>query len=221
MPDESRASEKGDQTLKYEEADLIRRICEGERELFQTLIQPHQRTAFSVAYSVLSNAADAEEVTQEAFIKAFKNLRGFRGEAKFSTWLIQITLNEARRRLRCNSSGTNQSEDEAPPNEAADYVPRDLADWREIPSEALARKELRQTIERTIHQLPPIYRQVLLLRDVQQLSTQETSQLLEISEELVKTRLRRARLHMREALAPGYDGSWTAESVAYRSIRPW
>lgn len=223
MPDESKAFRQNDQSSEGStESELIRSICAGERELFQTLVQPHQRTVYSVAYSVLNNAADAEEVAQEAFIKAFRNLGGFRAEAKFSTWLIQITLNEARRRLRSNRPEVNQSRKEPPATEADDYLPIDLADWREIPSEALARKELRQAIERTIHHLQPIYREVLVLRDLQHLSTQETSELLGISEDSVKTRLRRARLMMREALAPGYDGSWAAaESREYRSIRPW
>lgn len=221
MSDESKASKQGDQfSQRSTEGELIRRICAGDRELFQTLIQPHQRAVFSVAYSVLHNAADAEEVAQEAFIKAFKSLPGFRAEAKFSTWLIQITLNEARRRLRAGSPDLYRSAKQPPSNDT-DYQPRDLADWREIPSEALARKELRETIERVIRELQPIYSQVLVLRDLQHLSTQETSALLGISEDLVKTRLRRARLQMREALAPGYDGSWIAESQEYRSVRPW
>ena len=88
-------------------------------------------------------------------------------------------------------------------------MPMDLADWREIPSETLERKELKQRIEETLETLRPIYREVLVLRDIQHLSIAETSQALGISEDLVRTRLRRARLQMREALAPGYDGSWT------------
>jgi RNA polymerase sigma-70 factor, ECF subfamily len=221
MSDESKAFKPGEEPSERRgERDLISRICRGERELFKMLIEPYQRTVFSVAYSVLNNAADAEEVAQEAFINAFRSLSGFRAEAKFSTWLIQITLNEARRRLRRVNPALQQSKSE-PSNEADDYIPRDLADWREIPSEALARKELRQAMERTLCQLQPIYRQVLVLRDLQHLSTLETSELLGISVDLVKTRLRRARLQMREALAPGYDGSWTAESQEYRSVRPW
>ncbi len=222
MLDESDAFKQSKKTSEGRvESELISRICRGERELFQTLIEPYQRVVFSVAYSVLNNAADAEEVAQEAFINVFRNLSGFRAEAKFSTWLIQITLNQARRRLRRRDPTLQQSKDESLPNEADYYIPRDLADWREIPSEALARKELRQAMERTLCQLQPIYRQVLVLRDLQHLSTLETSELLGISVDLVKTRLRRARLQMREALAPGYDGSWTAESQEYRSVRPW
>lgn len=203
------------------EAELIDQICSGKKDLFQVLIEPYQRAVFSLAYSLLNNAADAEEVAQEVFLKAFRGLAAFRAEAKFSTWLIQIALHESRARWRRNAPHLFQSPCEPSPSESADYVPRDLADWREIPSEALARQELRETIERSLESLEPIYREVLVLRDLQHLSTAQTAEALNISDESVRTRLRRARLQMREALAPGYDGNWTARSKEYRSVRPW
>jgi RNA polymerase sigma-70 factor, ECF subfamily len=203
------------------EGELIRQICQGRPDLFYSLIEPYERTVFAIAYSVLNNAADAEEVAQEAFLKALKGLHSFRGDAKFSTWLVQIALNEARARLRKDRSHLHQSLEEGSGLQDSEYMPMDLADWREIPSEALERKELRQRIEETLETLRPIYREVLVLRDIQHLSIAETSQALGISEDLVRTRLRRARLQMREALAPGYDGSWTCESKAYKSVRPW
>jgi len=203
------------------EGELIRQVCQGRPDLFYSLIEPYERMVFAIAYSVLNNAADAEEVAQEAFLKALKGLRSFRGDAKFSTWLVQIALNEARARLRQNRSHLHQSLDEGSGTQDSEYMPMDLADWREIPSEALERKELKQRIEETLETLRPIYREVLVLRDIQHLSIAETSQALGISEDLVRTRLRRARLQMREALAPGYDGSWTSESKVYKSVRPW
>jgi RNA polymerase sigma-70 factor, ECF subfamily len=206
---------------KRDESSLIDLICQGQTELFQTLVKPYERSVFAAAYSVVNNGADAEEVAQEAFLKALRGLKNFRGDAKFSTWLLQIALNEARLRLRRSRTHLHESLHETTGSEDSDYVPRDFADWREIPSEELARKELRQTIEHTLSGLRPIYREVLVLRDVQSLSTAETSRVLGISEDLVKTRLRRARLQMREALAPGYDGSWTSGSKVYKSVRPW
>ena len=204
-----------------DESGLIGKICQGQTELFHTLIKPYERTVFAVAYSVMNNGADAEDVAQEAFLNALKGLKSFRAEAKFSTWLIQIAFNEARMRLRRSRTQAHQSLDEIVGNEQSDDVPRDFADWREIPSEALARKELRQIMEKTLQSLRAIYREVLILRDVQGLTTAETSQVLSVTEDVVKTRLRRARLQMREALAPGYDGSWTSESKVYKSVRPW
>lgn len=199
------------------EEDLIRRICAGQTELFRILIAPYQRTAYAIAYSVVNNAADAEEVVQEAFLNALKGLPNFRAESKFSTWLIQITLNEARARVRDNRAHLYHSLDESSKSEDGDFVPRDLADWREIPSEALARKELREKIEQALLNLRPIYREILVLRDIEHFSVAETAEVLGISKDMVKTRLLRARLKMREALAPGYDGSWTSATERIRS----
>ena len=203
------------------ESELIGEICSGRRDLFYKLIQPYERMVFAITCSMLNNIEDAEEVAQEAFLKALSALPAFRAEAKFSTWLIQIARNEALMRLRRSRAHLHESLDYGPQDEAGDYYPKDFADWREIPSEALARKELRQTIEMALQSLRPIYREVLILRDVNHLTSAEAAQALEISESLVKTRLLRARLQMREALAPGYDGSWTCESSGYKRVRPW
>ena len=138
-----------------DESGLIDQICQGQTELFQTLIKPYERAVFAVAYSVVNNSTDAEEIAQEAFLNALKGLKNFRAEAKFSTWLIQIALNEARMRLRRSRTQAHQSLDRSRGNEDSDFVPRDFADWREIPSEALARKELRQIIEKTLLSLRP------------------------------------------------------------------
>jgi RNA polymerase sigma-70 factor (ECF subfamily) len=169
----------------------------------------------------LDNPADAEEVAQEAVMKALSNLTGFRGEAKFSTWLIQITINEARMRLRKDRRHLYESVDEQRTDEDGEYFPKDFADWREVPSEALQREELREALKRAIATLPPKYREVLILRDVQRLSTEETARALDITEGSVKTRLLRARLQMRDALAPGIDGSWSAGKREYQKVRPW
>jgi RNA polymerase sigma-70 factor, ECF subfamily len=201
----------------FGEEELIRQICAGQTELFCTLIAPYQRTMYAIAYSVVNNAADAEEVVQEVFLNTLKGLPNFRAESKFSTWLIQITLNEARARMRDNRAHLYHSLNESSKSEEGDFVPRDLADWREIPSELLARKELREKIEQALLNLRPIYREVLVLRDVEHFSVAETAEVLGISKDMVKTRLLRARLKMREALAPGYDGSWTSATERIRS----
>ena len=185
------------------EAGMISRIVAGERELFYALIKPCERTVFLTAYSVLKSEADAEEVVQEAVLKAYKALGSFRGESKFSTWLVKITLNEARIRLRRSRSESEVSLQEFMDDGDSDYTPAMLTDWREIPSEALDRKELRETLQRALDELPEKYREVLISRDVREMNIQETADLLGISEGMVKTRLFRARLLMQKILAPG------------------
>jgi RNA polymerase sigma-70 factor (ECF subfamily) len=180
---------------------LIRRILDGEREAFYELIQPYQKAVFVAAFSILKNEADAEEVAQEAILKALKGLAGFRQEAKFSTWLVQIAVNEARMKLRKDRRHLYESLEEGRRNDDGDYVPRDFADWREIPSGALEQKELREALTQALNSLSEKYRTVLILRDVQYLSITETAQALGLSEANVKTRLSRARLQMRDALA--------------------
>ena len=203
------------------ESELIRRVCQGDKEAFYMLVQPCERGVFIAAMSILNNPADAEEVAQEAVLKAFSALPRFRGEAKFSTWLIQITINEARLKLRKDRRHLYESVDEQKTDAEGDYFPKDYADWREIPSETLQRKELREALKRALNSLPPKYREVLILRDVQHLSIQETAQVLSITEGSVKTRLLRARFQMRDALAPGIDGSWSSGKQEYEKVRPW
>jgi RNA polymerase sigma-70 factor, ECF subfamily len=207
--------------LEVSEAELIRRVCQGDKEAFYDLVRPCERLVYVAAVSILNNPADAEEVAQEAVLKAFSGLARFRGEAKFSTWLIQITINEARLKLRKDRRHLYESVDEQRTDEEGEYFPRDFADWREVPSEALQRRELREALKRAIAALSPKYREVLILRDVQHLSIEETARVLGITEGSVKTRLLRARLQMRDALAPGIDGSWTTGKAEYQKTRPW
>jgi RNA polymerase sigma-70 factor, ECF subfamily len=207
--------------LEVSEAELIRRVCQGDKEAFYGLVRPCEKAVYVAAVSILNNPADAEEVAQEAVLKAFSRLTQFRGEARFSTWLIQITINEARLKLRKDRRHLYEPVDEQRTDEEGEYCPKDFADWREVPSEALQRKELREALKRGIAALSPKYREVLILRDVQHLSTEETARVLGITEGSVKTRLLRARLQMRDALAPGVDGSWSTGKVEYQKTRPW
>ena len=207
--------------LDPNEAALIQRVCQGDKEAFYSLVRPYERAVYTAAMLIVNNPADAEEVAQEAILKAFSHLAGFRGAAKFSTWLIQITINEARMKLRKDRRHLYESVDEQRSDEEGDYSPKDFADWREIPSEALQRGELREALKRAIAALPLKFREVLILRDVQNRSTEETAAILGITEGNVKTRLLRARLQMRDALAPGIDGRWSAGKEEYRKVRPW
>lgn len=200
---------------------LIERVCNGENDVFYELVRPYERAVFIAAFSILQNETEAEDVAQEAVVKAFEHLKSFRRESKFSTWLIQIAINEARMRLRKGRKHLYESTDEPLQDEAGEYMPKDYADWREIPSEALQRKELKQALQRAIANLAPIYREVFVLRDVQNINIAETARILGITEASVKTRLLRARLQMRDALAPGYDGAWSAGETTWKKVRPW
>lgn len=204
-----------------EEIALIERVCAGEKDLFYDLIRVYERAVYTATFSVLQNEADAEEAAQEAFLKAFNHLSSFRKESKFSTWLIQIAVNEARMKRRKDRKSLYDSMDEQGEDEAGDYSPRDFADWREIPSEALQRNELRRALQKAIASLHPRYREVFILRDVQQMNIAETAAALRITEASVKTRLLRARLQMREALAPGFDGAWNIGDGHWKKVRPW
>jgi RNA polymerase sigma-70 factor (ECF subfamily) len=184
-----------------DEMQMIASILEGDVEQYHALIRPYERRVYRMALSFMKNEFDAEDVAQEAFLKAFLNLRKFRGEAKFSTWLISITLNEARGRLRSQSVVRMESLDE-PPEEGGHVSPALLRDWREVPSEALERKEIREMLRAAIKSLSPIYREVVLLRDVEELSTEETATALTISTTVVKVRLHRARIMLQKQLAP-------------------
>ena len=207
--------------VAQDEAAIIRRVLDGDNALFYELVRPYERAVFVAAMSVVHNEHDAEEVAQEAVLKAFVNLKTFRAESKFSTWLIQITINEARMKLRKDHAHLYESTDEGRQDEGGDYLPKDWADWREIPSEALQRKELRAALKKAVADLDPKYREVLILRDVEDMSIAETAAALNISEANVKTRLLRARLQVRDALAPGIDGSWTTGETGWKKVRPW
>jgi RNA polymerase sigma-70 factor (ECF subfamily) len=208
-------------SLETRESELVQQAGAGCKEAFYRLVQPCERALLAAAMGILNNEADAEEATQEAVLKAFTNINRFRGECKFSTWIIQICINEARLKIRKARKHLYESIDEPENGEDGDYFPRDFADWREIPSEALERKELRDALQRAMASLPEKYREVLILRDVQHLSIEETAQVLGIGAGNVKTRLLRARLQMRDALAPGIDGNWSFGRQEYAKVRAW
>src|SRR5947209_2269693 len=206
------------------EQRLIQRIRDGEREAFYELIRPYERRVYAAAFGLLRNQADADDCAQEAVLKAFKNIRQFRAEAKFSTWLIQIAINEARMRRRRGRADLMEPIDN-PRNKDRDdgenYTPRDFADWREIPSEQLERAEVREKLAEALSSLGQIYREVFVLRDMEQLSIEETAKALGISTASVKTRLLRARLMLRDLLAPGLGGPWSSRLSFAKGAKPW
>jgi RNA polymerase sigma-70 factor (ECF subfamily) len=184
------------------EAGLIARILDGEKDLFHELIRPYERMVYLTLFSILKNEADAEDGAQEAVINAYRHLASFRGEAKFSTWLTTIAINEGRKRLRKAKTAAEESIEEEAEGHEGDYTPAPLTDWREIPLEALEREEIREALRGAVAELPDIYRQVFTLRDLEELNVEETAQALGINANVVKVRLHRARILLQKRLVP-------------------
>ena len=196
------------------EQRLIQRITDGEHDAFYALIRPYEKRVYAAALALLRNEADAEDCAQDALLKAFKNIRQFRCEAKFSTWLIQIAINEARMRRRKQRTDLIEPI-EKDQGEEGIYAPREFADWREIPLETLERIEVREKLAQALSSIGEIYREVLVLRDMEQLSIEETAKALGISTASVKTRLLRARLMLRDLLAPGLGWPWSRDLALF------
>ncbi len=155
------------QTSAANEMGLIARILAGEKELFHELIRPYERMVYLTLFSIVKNETEAEDGAQEAVISAYRHLSSFRGEAKFSTWLTTIAINEGRKRLRKAKGAAEESIDERIEGQEGEYTPAPLTDWREIPLEALERKELREVLRVAVAELPDIYREVFTLRDLE------------------------------------------------------
>ena len=196
---------------------MIGAILAGDIQLYHELIRPYERSVYVMALSYMKNEADAEDVAQEATVRAFRKLSSFRAECKFSTWLISITINEARTRLRRHALVRMESLDQLP-DEDKGLSPALLRDWREIPSEAIEREEVRKLIQQAVDQLPDIYREVFLLRDVEELSINEAAEALKLSIPSVKVRLHRARLMLQKQLAPQLR---TVNRTPKRRLLPW
>jgi RNA polymerase sigma-70 factor, ECF subfamily len=202
------------------EQDLIARVQRGQTDFFYELVRPYERRVYAAALSILRNESDAEDVAQEAMLKALANIRQFRSEARFSTWLIQITVNEALMRRRRERTAKMEGLDDHR-DEDGEYTPRDFADWREIPSEVLERKEVRQKLAQALATLDRKYREVFVLRDMEHLNIQETADALGISIASVKTRLLRARLMLRDLLASGWQQGWFSRLPFQKGTKPW
>lgn len=192
--------------LLFNEAQTICRILSGERSLYYDLVAPYQRVIYLSALSVLRNEAEAEDCVQEALLKAFQKLGEFKGRSKISSWLVRITLNEAKMRLRKFRPGLHESIDTSGTSERQ-VTPQYLWDSREIPSETMERKQAQELLQKAVKRLPHIYREVFVLRDIRNRSIATTAQLLGVSDGVVKTRLGRARMQLRDLLAPFLENS--------------
>ncbi len=206
-----------------ETPSLIRRFLAGEQEVFHQLIRPYERIYYRQAFGILRNEQDAEDAVQQAIVLLFTRLDQLNEPERFKQWSLRIVQNEAKMLWRKRRQNQFESIDEpGDDGEARNFrAPRDFADWRDLPSEAAEKQELRTALAKAIESLPASYREILLLRDMEQLNLAETMEVLGISEALVKTRLHRARLMLREALAPTFAKPRSSFWERWKGVNPW
>ena len=181
------------------EATLLAEAREGKPEAFTELVNRYERNIYRLALNLTGNRADAEDVLQEAFLKAYSHLDQFQGNSRFYTWLVRIAVNEGLMKLRKRRSDKSTSLDEMGETED-DAVPRQLVAWEDTPEQRYAKTELQSILSEAVESLEPTFRTVFVLRDIEDLSTQETAELLNLSIPAVKSRLLRARLKLRQRL---------------------
>jgi RNA polymerase sigma-70 factor (ECF subfamily) len=183
----------------FDESDLVAKAREGDLEAFNRLIGQYDRKIFRLAKHITQNDEDAEDVLQDAFLKAYEHLGDFHGQSKFYTWLVRIAVNESLMKLRKRKTDKTVPLDE-PVDTGEDTVVREIAVWDENPEQRYSREELGQILDEAVQGLRPAFRTVFVLRDIEELSTEETAETLGISIPAVKSRLLRARLQLRERL---------------------
>src|ERR1700758_5578134 len=185
---------------QHPDVALVASACTGDVQAFETLVSKYDRQIFRIAQHITQNREDAQDVVQDAFLKAYEKLDQFQGNSKFYTWLVRIAVNESLMRLRKRRTGKMVSIDDDIETEEGS-VPRDLADWSPNPEQNYGQAELAEILRKTIQGLPQGFRIVFVLRDVDGLSTEETAETLGLSVPAVKSRLLRARLQLRERLS--------------------
>ena len=185
---------------QHPDVALVASARGGDVHAFETLVNKYDRQIFRIAQHITQNKEDAQDVVQDAFLKAYEKLDQFQGNSKFYTWLVRIAVNESLMRLRKRRTGKMVSIDDDIETEEGS-VPRDLADWSPNPEQNYGQAELAEILRKTIQGLPHGFRIVFVLRDVDGLSTEETAETLGLSVPAVKSRLLRARLQLRERLS--------------------
>lgn len=183
----------------FDEAPVLERARAGDSEAFTELVRQYDKKIFRIAKHITQNDEDAEDVLQDAFLKAYEHLAGFHGDSKFYTWIVRIAVNEALMKLRKRKGDKTVPLDE-PVDTGEDMVVREIAVWDDQIEERLGRSELGGILDQAVDSLKPDFRTVFVLRDIEELSTEETAEALGISIPAVKSRLLRARLQLREKL---------------------
>lgn len=187
-------------TIPFDEASLVEKARAGDRDAFAALVSHYERKVYRLAKHITQNEEDAEDVLQEAFLKAYEHLDGFKGDSKFYTWIVRIAVNESLMKLRKRKSDRSVPLDE-PLDTGEDTLVREIAVWDEDPEQQYSREELGRILDEAVQSLRPAFRTVFVLRDIEELSTEETAEALGISVPAVKSRLLRARLQLREKLS--------------------
>jgi len=176
----------------------------GDRREFARLVDAYSGPLYRLALKMLGNAPDAEDALQNTFIKAFQHIDTFEGRSSLSTWLYRIASNEALMLLRKRRPETTFSDFPSEDENEQNIDPVQFTDWCCLPEEEFLSAEARTALDRAVQRLPETLRIVFVLRDIEDLSIQETSQVLGLSETAIKTRLLRARLRLREELSSYY-----------------
>jgi RNA polymerase sigma-70 factor (ECF subfamily) len=184
----------------FDESGLVARAREGDLAAFNELVSRYSRKIYRLAKHITQNDEDAEDVLQETFMKSFEHLADFHGQSKFYTWIVRIAVNESLMKLRKRKSDRTVPLDE-PLDTGEDTVVREIAVWDENPEQRYSREELGGILDEAVQSLKPVFRTVFVLRDIEELSTEETAEALGISIPAVKSRLLRARLQLREKLS--------------------
>ena len=192
-------------SLIDEDTSLVARVRDGDMDAFEDLVRRHHGRIYRTLVGITGNADEAQDYTQNVFLKAFKSIGKFEGAAKFSTWLTRIAINEGIERMR--SSRRIESLDDEATIDSEDYRPRQVQAWVDDPEQLYSRKEMREIVEKEVMKLPAKYRVAVILRDVEQLSNQEAAASMSLGLEAFKSRLLRGRLALREALAPQFKAA--------------
>jgi RNA polymerase sigma-70 factor (ECF subfamily) len=186
------------QVVKEDEPVLVAAAQAGDISAFETLVSRYERKIFRLAQNITQNREDAEDVMQEAFLKAYEHLSGFQGNSRFYTWLVRIAVNQALMKLRKRRPNQVSIDEEV--NTGEDLIPREIEDWGPSPEDRYKQTEMSDILSSSIADLDPPFRIVFQLRDIEELSTEETAEALGLSVPAVKSRLLRARLKLRQKL---------------------
>ena len=199
-----------------DEATLVAAAQAGDASAFETLVNRYERRIYRLAWNITQNDEDAEDVSQDAFLKAFQHIANFRGNSRFYTWLVRITVNQALMKLRKRRRREISLDDPVETEESV--MPREIEDWGPSPEERFGQEQLGRFLAAAIAELNIGLRVVFQLRDVEELSIEQTAELLGISKAAVKSRLLRARLKLREILQehfrPSADGEIRSSAIS-------